>query len=170
MTYKWLGAILIVISCGGFGFSFAAAQVREENFLRDLARVLDYMQCELQYRLTPLPTLCAQVANETKGSLRTLFHTLAQQLDASASSDASACMRELLSQMDDFPPQTQSALTHLANCLGRFDLAGQLKEFEAVRAECRNALDALTDNKQIRLRSYQTLGLCAGAALVILFI
>ena len=61
-------------------------------------------------------------------------------------------------------------LSELGESLGRFDLPGQLKGLEAVRRKCLMELEALGRNRTERLRCYQTLGLCAGAALVILFI
>ena len=54
--------------------------------------------------------------------------------------------------------------------LGRFDLPGQKQGLEEVREACRMELEALGKNRETRLRSYGTLGLCAGAALAILFL
>jgi hypothetical protein len=54
--------------------------------------------------------------------------------------------------------------------MGKFDIDGQINGLEAVRSLCRRMLDELTSGREVRLRNYQTLGLCAGAALVILFI
>jgi len=49
-------------------------------------------------------------------------------------------------------------------------MEGQLKGLESVRQECRRQVETLSYNRDARLRSYQTLGLCAGAALAILFV
>ena len=49
-------------------------------------------------------------------------------------------------------------------------MAGQLLGLEEQRRRCNAELEKLNAGKEDRLRSYQTLGLCAGAALVILFI
>ena len=170
MNYKWIGAILIIVSCGGFGFSLAAAQLREERTLRSLICALDFMECELQYRLTPLPELCRQAGNDAKGCIRETFLALAEELEAQVSPDAASCMNAALSTVRDIPRHTREALALLGQSLGRFDLAGQLKGLDAVRLTARRQLDAITTNKEPRLRSYQTLGLCAGAALAILFI
>lgn len=170
MSYKWIGAILIVLSCGGFGFSLAAAQIREEHLLRDLARVLDFMECELQYRLTPLPTLCQEASQDTKGEIGKLFSDLSDCLKAQVSPNAEICMRTVLEKMPDIPVPVQDLLLHLGSSLGRFDLVGQLKGIDSVRAQCRSEIASLLENKGVRLRSYETLGLCAGAALAILFI
>ena len=58
----------------------------------------------------------------------------------------------------------------MGSSLGRFDLDGQLLGLEAVRVYCQEQLSEMSKDRDVRLRSYQTLGLCAGAALAILFV
>lgn len=170
MNYKWIGAIMVIVGCGGFGFSLAAAHRREEKTLRQLIFALDYMECELQYRLTPLPDLCRQAASEQHGCIRDVMMNLSRELDAQVSPDVERCMQAAISMVEDIPKHTKSALLDMGKTLGRFDLSGQLKGMEQVRAACRSELDVLRTNREPRLRSYQTLGLCAGAALAILLV
>lgn len=170
MTIKLIGALLVIAGCGWVGFRIAAAQRREEKTLRQLIAVLDYMECELQYRLTPLPTLCRQAAAECSGTLCQAFLTLAIELEDQIAPDVELCVRAALNKTSDMPRLTRDALDLLGRSLGRFDIEGQLVGLEGVRQECRRNLEGLTQNRDVRLRSYQTLGLCAGAALVILFI
>lgn len=170
MTIKLLGAIFIIVGCGGFGFRIAANHLREEKTLRQLISILDFMECELQYRLTPLPDLCRQAAGQGSGVLSAVMLTLTRELEDQISPDVERCMSAALSQYKDIPEQTRQLLELFGRSLGRFDLSGQLKGIEGVRQECRRKLQELTANKDVRLRSYQTLALCAGAALAILFI
>ncbi len=170
MSFKLVGAILVIAACGGFGFYLAAAHRREEASLRRLIGVLDYMECELQYRLTPLPQLCRQAAGEAAGGIYHAFLELAKELEDQISPDVDRCMRAALSRCRDIPALTLEALELLGRSLGRFDMDGQLKGLEGVRQECRRNLNDLNQNRDNRIRSYQTLGLCAGAALAILFI
>lgn len=65
---------------------------------------------------------------------------------------------------------TKRLLLVLGRTLGRFDLEGQLKGIDGISREAAAELDRLTKNQDARLRSYQTLGLCAGAALAILLL
>ena len=58
----------------------------------------------------------------------------------------------------------------LGESLGRFDLPGQLRGLEAIRRETEQTLQEVHAQRENRLRSYQTLGLCAGASLAILFL
>ena len=76
MNYRILGAILVIVSSGGMGFSLAAAHKREENALKQLLRALGFMACELEYRLPPLDQLCAAVAGQVSGVVRSVFTAL----------------------------------------------------------------------------------------------
>lgn len=167
---KWIGALLIVFGCGSVGFAMSAAHRREENTLRMLISALDFMQCELQYRLTPLPDLCRMTAAQCSGALRSLFQMLARELEDQISPDVFHCMNTALAKSGSLPEKTSEALRTLGRTLGRFDLEGQLLGLENVRHYCRGVLEKLSANREVRLRSYQTLSLCAGAALAILFL
>lgn len=169
MDIKWIGAILIISACGGFGFTLSYSHRREEKCLRSLISILDFMASELHFRGTPLPELCYMAAGECGNELNVVFSHLAKELDQNVSPDVHVCMDNSLSDID-LPPVTLQNLRLLGTSLGRFDLEGQLKGLEAVREKCRENLHALTDNREQRLRNYQTLSLCAGAALAILLV
>lgn len=170
MTIKIFGALLIIIGCGGFGFSITAACKREEVALRQLIGALDYMQCELQYRMTPLPDLCRQAGVENRNCVGKLLLALSNELESQICPDVSSCMSAALACVGDLPKRVRKAFEIMGMSLGRFDAEGQIRGLESVRAFCRSELDALAVNRDARLRSYQTLGLCAGAALAILFV
>lgn len=170
MNYKWMGAVLVVAGCGGFGFSIAASHRRKAKLLRQLIRALGYMECELQYRLTPLPELCRLTAKEVTGILRDVFLNLARELDWQISPDAGSCMSAAVRKSPDLPVNLKEHLLNLGHTLGKFDLEGQLQGLQAVRSACEEDLKLLDMDGENRLRSYQTLGLCAGTALAILFL
>ena len=170
MDYKWIGAALILVGCGGFGFSLCIQHRIQETSLRQLICVLDYMSCELQYHMTPLPELCSAAATETSGDLARVFHALAANLEAITTADVSSAMEDALLRFPNLPPKTLDNLRLLGRSMGRFDLNGQLAGLEALRSSCRSALEQFTTQRDTRLRNYQTLGLCAGAALAILLI
>lgn len=160
----------MILGCGGFGLRLAAAYRREERVLRQLAAVLDYMGCELQYRMTPLPELCRQAARLSGGCLGDMLRDLSRELDSQVSPDAARCMEAALARCPALPGKTREILGRLGSSMGRFDLPGQLQGLEGARELCRRQLQGLGENREVRLRSFQTLGLCAGAALAILFL
>ena len=169
MGIKGMGAVLIIAGCGGFGFSMAAGVRQQEKLLHQLIRVLDVLEAELQYRLTSLPDLCRLAARECDGHLRNLFRELWSALSRQDHPDAASCMDAVLIQCDELPGRVKKHLRYLGRTLGRFDLPGQLQGLQTVCTACKADLTALQRNREVRLRSYQTLSLCAGAALVILF-
>lgn len=170
MSYKWLGAILIIAGCGGTGASMIAYHKRDEHFLKYLIHVLQYMECELQYRLTPLPELCRTSAGEVKGALSTVLLNLAREMDWQIIPDVDGCMASAMRKSNDLSPKMRIYLHKLGQAIGRFDLPGQLAELQALKAACESDLKQMQENSAIRHRNYQTLWLCAGAALVILFL
>ena len=167
MNIKWIGAVAVFVGCGGFGFRMAAIHRRQEKELRDLVAALDILFNELRYRLSPLPELCSQVAASLPGKVGKAFGLLRDELERQIASDASYCVNAAVCR-SDLSPVVGNLFLDLGRTLGRFDLEGQLQGIEAVRQEASAALDKLVRDKDARLRSYQTLGLCAGAALAIL--
>lgn len=168
MILKLIGSLLIVAACGSVGFYAAAACRREEKILRQFIFCLNFMECELQYHLTSLPDLCRQTAAKSDGPLKAFYVNLATELEDQISPDTERCVMAALAKVKDMPGMTGEAIMMLARTLGRFDIQGQLSGIDETRQECCRKLEELTQNKTLRLRSYQTLGLCAGAALAIL--
>lgn len=170
MTVKWIGAACIIGSCCGVGFSMANAYRKEEAALQQLETALQYMLCELQYRLSPLPDLCRSVARECNGCIQLVFQNLAEELENQIAPDATVCMNEAIHKVSQIPERVKKLLKQLGIGLGRFDLEGQQKGLESVRIMCQRDLEELARNRDVRLRNYRTLGLCAGCALAILFL
>ena len=170
MEYRWIGATLLVVGCGGVGFRMASVEGKALKELRWLIQVIHYMENELRYRLTPLPRLCAGAAGCAGGEIEAVFSRMALELESQISPNASCCMTAALAVSSRLSRQAEELLTSLGSILGEFDLDGQLNGLEAVRQDCQRIVNELERDHPQRLRTYRTLGLCAGAALVILFL
>ena len=166
---RLIGACCIFAGCGGFGFSMAAASRREEAELVRLLAALEYMSCELSYRMTPLSALCRAAAQDSGGMVRVFLTELSRELDKQAAPDVQVCIYGLLEQLHP-PKLLDRQLRQVGATLGRFDLPGQLRGLEGAIRTTEEALRAIRDGAADRRRSYQTLGLCAGAAMAILFL
>lgn len=167
---KWMGAFLILGCSLYFGFHFSNCLSQEILCLRKLICAIDFMACELQYKLTPLPELCRQTAGECTGRLRYIFNAFADELDNQISPNVKLCMNCVLAKQTNLPKSSRKCLEHFAASMGRFDLTGQIKALEAVREMSRKQLEALEIGKESRIRIYKTLGICTGAAVVILLV
>lgn len=170
MEYQWIGAVLVIGGCGGFGFSVAREAIRQEKLLRQLLDNLDYMESELRCRLTALPELFQLCAMRSGGCLKRLFLDIAAELDKRSEPQVEMCLRKALDGQSAIPGRVRKRIYQLGKNLGRFDLEGQLRGIENAREGCKRELRELERDRQQRLRSYRTLGLCAGAALAVLLL
>lgn len=166
---KWIGAGLIVMCCGAIGLRMAKNYLWQEQTLRDLAAALQRMRSELSCRRTSLPRLFLDAGQGTSGVLGEVFTLMGQLLEQQCYPDAESCVTNVLSEFQLWD-KLAYLLTLLGSSLGNFDLQGQLEQLAAVSVECDRLLQEHSMNRQQRIRSFQTLGFCAGAALAILLI
>lgn len=167
MTFKLWGSLLVITACGCFGFAIASAHRKEVRSLRGLITALQYMECELGYRLTALPELFEKAASVSMGAVSRFFTTTAYELNSQIQPDIGQCINAALNQVKDLPISSRDGVLELAISLGAFGVQGQLDSLRKTKALCEDRLNKLTADQDVRLRSYQTLGICAGAALAI---
>lgn len=172
MQLKLVGAVLIFFVCSGFGFYLAEKDRQDVNCLRHLIYSLDYMGNELQYHMTPLPQLMRQTAAQCHHKkLSQIFLLFSHQLEDKYCSDFFVCTNSVIKQCKfSLPRRSCCILNELCRTMGRFDLEGQINSIMSVKASCMNEYDALRTDLSTRIRSYRTLGICAGVAIIIMFI
>lgn len=167
---KWLGAGLIVAACGGCGLSMAQNCRAEERSLRQMLHALQIMQQELSCHCTPLPELFRLAAKALSNGLQKLMLAVADELEQQNMPDAATCMKTVLDCSTGLPESCRELLSDLGRSLGCFDLSGQMQQLESVAARCQQMLSDHMSGQRTRIRCYQSLGLCAGAALAILLL
>lgn len=161
---------MILVGCGACGYGAARESLREERMLRQFQRMLQVMVSELRYRLTPLPELVTMAAKETTGDLRKIMDRFSLLLAGGTLPDAASCMDSAMHPSILLAASVRAALLRLGASLGRFDLPGQLDGLGALQTETLQMLESLASNRAERIRSWRTLAICAGAALVVLFL
>lgn len=167
---KLLGAMLMICGCSGVAFAMCSNYRRAEKALEQLIRSLEWMSLELNYRMPPLASLCASVSQITDGAVSSVFEAFSKELQQQITPDVSVCMDAAIQAVPRLPPAAIPHFKNLGIRLGRFDLQGQIAELEAAAAVCREDHSKMSRNRELRLRNYQTLGICAGIALAILFL
>ena len=170
MGIKLIGAVLIIVGCGGCGLKLASNHRRAGKALRDLISALEYMALELEYKLTPLPALCMDVESVVEGCVGQALGRLGQILQVQIYPNVPEAMAAVVKETAGLPLLAAEQLLSLGKTLGRFDLSGQLRGLNSCRTQCCHLLEELEHNQAQRLRSYQTLSFCAGVALAILLI
>lgn len=170
MTIRIIGAVLVVLGCAGFGVSTAVNFRREEQILKHLLQALEFMECELQYRLSSLPELCIGAAENAGGIVSKILLRFSDELTTRRYNDPAVCMDKLLAEFSAAPNSAKKILRQFGKSVGKFDLEGQLKGLKFVKTQCMDMLSSFSKDADVRIRNYQTLGLCAGVALAILLI
>lgn len=170
MTLQWIGAVFIIGSCGGCGFSMASYYRREEQLLTGLKKTIQTVQWELQYRLTPLPDLIRLCSGNSGLQTKKILIRFSDNLDNHSFPDVNSCMHDALYDAENLPDSVIGILNMLGESLGRFDLSGQLNGLKSLESECDRKLFILREGNISRLRSYRVLGICAGIALAVLFV
>ena len=167
---QWIGIVIVIAGCGGVGLKMAMQSRQQEQNLNSLIAALGEMENELEFRMPALPELCRSAAKQAGGPIGQLLLALAEALGRQAAPNVSTCMEHLLEDREEMDPELQKLLGLLGTSLGRFDLTGQLAGLNSLKQQTQQALNRHVEGQQERVRSYQTLGLCAGAALAILLI
>lgn len=170
MIIRILGALLIIITCGSFGYSMVATHKRTLRILRQLMNSFEYLTMELQYRMLPLPDLLMRTAEYTGGIVGQFYKALASEIEKQISPNVAICADAALTQVSNLPEPAVICIAELCKSLGHFTIEGQLNVLENVKLICDQKIAALVNNQDARLRSYQTLALCTGAAVVIILI
>ena len=170
MSYKLVGSICVLAASGIFGVALAYHHLQSIKLMENLITILHDMECELRYRRTSLPQLCRQIGDQRSGKLSEVFLILSEEMDQQIKSDAYRCMLVALEKANVSDPHIYGALQELGNSFGRFDVDGQVRGLKRIREKCELDYKVLLEKKKNYLYSYQTLGLCAGAAIVILFV
>ena len=116
-----------------------------------------------------LAVLCREAAELGRGAVPEFFLELAKKLEQQTEPDAPGCVRRILAEQE-FSGELQRLLSELGSTLGRFDLPGQLRGLEAAIRSAEESLRRVREGAPERRRSYQTLGLCTGAAMAILLL
>lgn len=170
MMLRILGAIFLVLGCSGVGFGLSAAYKKELATLKTFIESLDMMECELTYRRTSLPLLCHYIAAKQAGVIRLYFQNLEKELLRQVQPSAASCAFLALEKTQQLPRSVRELIYQLARSLGEFDIDGQVLGIQAVKKVASQKLHYMTENQELRMKNYRTFGICAGVAIVILFI
>lgn len=172
MGIRILGIILVVCGASGFGFGAAIHLKRTLRQLAALDSAMQLMECELRFTHPVMPKLCRTVAESADGAVAELFRTLSVELSDSRTQSTEAAMQKAIEKTKRLclPSRAVFSLLELGETLGKYDLTGQLSVLASIRKRLAIELSALEREQVQRTKTYATLGICAGIAVVILIL
>lgn len=170
MILRIIGAIMILVGCGYAGFLLAASYRKETDSLTSFIEMLNYFECELQYRSPPISDMFSDFSETRKDLMGRFSKTLAVEIESQVCPNVKECVRAALQKHENMPKETACFLIKFGTTLGKFNADGQLLEIRSLKSVVQQKLEFLLSNQDWKTRNYKTLGLCAGAAIAILFI
>lgn len=167
---KVIGGILIVLGAGYLGLSGTIRFYSQLRTVREFSAALEILRCEMNYTLAPLGKLCKTVSGRTRGACAGFFTSYSGLLEEGI--PRSIAVRRLLSDEKSYhlPKDAQIALLELFESLGAYELEGENQLLQLTAHRLKTASERLEREKKPLAKSYVTLGLCTGLALVILFL
>lgn len=164
---KTMGILMVLMGAAGTGGSMALAVYRSNVLLRQLLAAMELLHSELSFRRTPLPEAMEALAHASQGAVAAFFQAMAQDLALRQERSVAVIMRKNLMR-SSFTPQARRILQQLGNGLGQYDLDSQLRAVSLAEKRLQERLDEARAQQAGRIRSYCTLGVCAGLAIAIL--
>ena len=169
---KIAGIVFVVVSTVSIGLYFSHAVHVRCELIGQLIIALRLLKSEIFSHGTPLPEAFGTIAAATNDCTADYFSGAAKAMNQKPwiSPSESLRMSEIhLSQIAENDPVRQ-ILRDFSAGIGRFDLDNQLQCIESAIARLEALHYTAEQDKTVRCRTYRTLGLCAGLALVILLI
>lgn len=167
---KIVGSGMILASSAWTGLRAALCLRRTQEQLRELCAALELMAGEVSFAATPFVPLCRRAGAGRCEAVRGFFEALAAEAELPEHATVGMTQRACAAAKLVLPGRTLSAMERLFDAYGRFDRAGQLRQIELVSEELRQLTAELSVQLRDRCRSYELLGLTAGAAVLVLVI
>lgn len=168
---RLVGAVLLSGGAAALGFGAVRHLERRVRDLNMLSAGLAVMKRELSWKLTSLPELLTRASQETKGQVSDFFRLCsigARHLNGRPFRQIwEQGMESVRLQIE---PEDLAVLQQVGGVLGRYDGEHQRQALEEAIARMDERRRAAADRRNRMGRVYGTLGLTAGAFLVILFI
>ena len=168
---RWLGFLLIVCGTSAIGIQMAGGVHRAVRFFQDMQTALDRMSREISYHLTPLAQLTQTVAQDLTEPVNALISAFGSRLLSAPEEPMQMHMLEAMKSCGAAVPQeARRILMTLSGSLGRQDVSAQVSALETASREIEAVRKDYENRQKTQCRSYETLGVCAGLAVAILFI
>ena len=168
---RLMGALLTVGGGAFLGFDAHRRLKRRARVLRQLAGALEQMDREISFRLTPMPQLMEELADDYPPPVGELFANCRKGMDQLGERSLAEIWRQALEDTPlDLEGRSAAVMDELGEVLGRFEESGLRSALARAVAELTREAELAREDGEKRGRMYQVLGLTCGGLLVILLL
>lgn len=170
MHLKLLGAAMTVGACGWAGMREARRLRLAQRHMTELISALDTVECEIRFARTGCAELFLSLSELCRGETGGFFLLLSQACSGKEEAGPGMTVRAMRRSGLRLPEEAQAAMERLFDRFGSYDAEGQLRMLSAARSELEHCAVQARAGLAGRCRTCAVLGLCTGAALIILVI
>lgn len=171
--FKYIALFLIFLICSYIGFSYGE-NFRDRSFnLKEFQKAVMLMNNEIIYSNTPLPQLFNNVSLKIQGVFSNIFYEISEDLSegkADSVYDIFSLVYPKYESNIKFKPEDYNILVDFFKSLGETGIWGQEKIFKLTSDELMKNYTEAESEAKTNIKMYRTLGICAGALIVIFFI
>lgn len=168
--YKFIGIILVLISCGAFIMQKAETIKQKTENLKELKKAVAYLKDELKFSAPEISVLCKKMADVTDGEISLLFESSAQFLEHDEKLDFNSALIKAIKDRHLFSDEGKRLLFELSQNLGKKNLEIELKNLQKSEKDLERLLLEEEEKTKKDTKLMYTLGLSLAAVFVILII
>lgn len=165
---KAAGILFILLSAASVGLRISAALKKRCKDVSRFLSSLSVLEYEISFLRTPLPQAFEKASQIAVGDLQSVYRSVSQQMKNSRWLSPRSAVENSL---NEFPNELfGEILLELSDMIGKYDLQAQLNGIETAKLQTSELLSGLEQERSLRSKTYKTLSICAGLALVILLL
>lgn len=170
---KLTGAVLLFCSCSGLGFLKSRRYRGRITQLAELIHIMGFIKGEISFAVSTLPEAMERISGKTSEPFAGFLHVLSERMRQYSGEDFSHILGELMGEMlkDTYLDKEDLEEFYQTACnLGYLDKEMQIHMLEQYLKEQEEKIRTLRTQLPEKMKLFCSLGILAGAFLIILLI
>lgn len=165
---KYILLIGILIASILIGRLISKKYVDRVKELKEMKNALNIFKTKMRFTYEPIPDIFEEIAKQlTNGNIATIFLKASKKMKQKTAGQA---WEEALEEENNLNKEDKEILNSLSRLLGKTDLEGQLSEVEVTTTFLETQIKKAEEARKKNEKMYQTLGMVAGLAIVIVLL
>lgn len=168
---RMLGAAMVMVGMVGLAWRAVGRLGERVELLRSLQGSLSYMEEELAFRLTPLPTLLEHLAQNRQGKVGAFFQEVLTEMDRVEDvSLRQSWVRAVEESLPLLKEEERQTIAELGKVLGQYDAQTQAQSLRLAGERLAGAYLKAQSDRQRLGKVYLVLGMAGGLVTVLVLI
>ena len=168
LVIKIMLLFFIFIGTSLIGIMISNKYKNRTKELYEIKKTLNFFKSKIEYTYEPLKDIFLEISNNSIENIRNIFLTTATKMDQLSAEDAWKYAVEI--SKNNLNKKDISIIKDFGTALGQTDIQGQLNKTKLTLEFLDKQIEEAEDEEEKNTKLYKTLGVVAGAGLVIILI